>query len=378
MPAVFPLTRAENAGNMIHARAPQRIFPRSIEYHTQKWRLFGEPGYADFVNKHCSHLIISMTNSIKVNTGHTARYLKFSRYLEQFDVPITIFGLGVRSPTTDLSSATIPQEAIDLLRYMADRCGPIGVRGEFTARVFAELAGVTNTTVTGCPSFFSGPAAFRQLRQNLSSPSGTAYSYAGTRYGRPEEVAQFVKAVKGDGYYIEATNKENHRAHLQALRGEGLDIPSFLSDSVQEPARPGSPGGLGPAGRSQQDAVTEPELRAFYRNRYRLFRNPDDWLQFNREVISYGFGTRFHVNMATLLSGKPATWITHDTRTQEFCDFLRLPHVTLQDSVDMEPDDFRARADYEEMFDHLPALFENFAAYLAAHDLPYEVPRHLL
>lgn len=387
MPPGFPLTQEENSGNMIHARAPQRILApkKTVEYHTQRWVLAGEKDYSDFVNKHCDHLVISMTNTVKVNSRMTDRYVRFQRMLEMYDVPITIFGLGVRSPTDDLSQATIPDEAIAMLRYLEERCGPIGVRGEFTKKVFAELAGVTNVQVTGCPSFFSEPKAFTDLRKELQKPRPGTYTYSGTRYERPEERAQFLRIVRGDGIYIEPTNRANHRAHLQAMKGVAIDIPNFLTDNghlaqEQPPARSGLRGaadrllGRSTAGGKDDARVTRKQLTEFYRNRYRLFRDPDQWLQFNREVVAYGFGTRFHVNMATLLAGKPATWIAHDTRTREFCDFLHLPHVSLEDSAQMAPEDFRAAADYEEMFDHLPQLFDNWASYLEAHDLPYTRP----
>lgn len=387
MPASFPLDIEENSGNMIHARAPQRILgpKRTVEYHTMRWVLAGEKNYADFVNKHCSHLVISMTNSVKVNSTMTARYVKFQRMLEMYDVPITIFGLGVRSPTDDLSQATIPDEAITMLRYLEERCGPIGVRGEFTKRVFAELAGVTDVQVTGCPSFFSEPKAFAALRKELKNPRPGTYTYSGTRYERPEERAQFLRVARGDGIYIEPTNRHNHRAHLQALKGTPVELPAFLTEHghVREDDAAPRSGARGlvdrlrrrpGAGAEDPSTVTRAQLVDLYRNRYRLFRSPEPWLQFNREVVAHGFGTRFHVNMATLLSGKPATWITHDTRTREFCDFLHLPHVSLEDSAQMEPEDFRAAADYEAMFDHLPQLFDNWASYLEAHGLPYDKP----
>ena len=226
MPDAFPLDLAENSGNMIHARAPQRIFGRvnTAEYHTERWGLAGEPHFRDFVNQHCDHLVITMTNSIKVNADFRANYVRVQRMLEMYDVPITIFGLGVRSPTTDLSTASIPDEAVTLLRFMEERCGPIGVRGEFTKRVFSELAGVTNVQVTGCPSFFSQPGSFSALRKELRDPQPGTYTYSGTRYERPEERAQFLKVVRGDGIYIEPTNPENHRAHLSALRGQPIEV----------------------------------------------------------------------------------------------------------------------------------------------------------
>lgn len=390
LPDSFPLGLAENSGNMIHARAPRRIFGRTntVEYHQDRWGIAGERHFRDFVNQHCDHLIITMTNSIKVNADFRQNYVRVQRMLEMYDVPITIFGLGVRSPTTDLSTATIPDEAVTLLRYMAERCGPIGVRGEFSKAVFAELAGVTNVQVTGCPSFFSQPGSFLALREQLRDPQPGTYTYSGTRYERPEERAQFLKVARGDGIYIEPTNPENHRAHLDALRGEPIEVPRFLTDNghLAAPSPVDPPEGLrGLAGRWRSrrspdaapvgdSTVTLEQLTDLYRHRYRLFRDPDEWLRFNREVVAYGFGTRFHVNMATVLAGKPATWVTHDTRTREFCDFLHLPQVSLEDSAEMEPEDFRAAADFEELFDHLPALFDNWASYLEAHDLPYTRP----
>lgn len=387
LPGTFPLTMDENSGNMIHARAPQRMFGRRkvVEYHTQAWVLAGEHNFADFVNKHCSHLVISMTNSIKVNSSMTERYVKFQRMLEMYDVPITIFGLGVRSPTDDLAQAAIPDEGVQMLRYLEQRsAGPIGVRGEFTKKVFAELAGVTNVQVTGCPSFFSEPQGFAALRRELKNPRPGTYTYSGTKYDRPEERAQFLRTVQGDGIYIEPTHRGNHRAHLQALKSTPIDIPDFLTahGHVAPDAAPARGGARGLVDRvrprrsttSHDSTVTRQQLTDFYRNRYRLWRDPDHWLQFNREVVAHGFGTRFHVNMATVLAGKPATWVTHDTRTREFCDFLKLPHVSLADSAEMAPEDFRAAADFEPMFDHLPQLFDNWASYLEAHGLPYERP----
>lgn len=390
MPGTFPLEMPENSGNMIHARAPQRLIDGpTVEYHTMKWKLAGEDGFVDFVNKHCDRLVISLTNTIKVNAGGAQRYVDFQRMLERYDVPITIFGLGTRSPVDDVSQARLPDEAITMLQYLERRAGPIGVRGEFTKKIFAELAGVTNVRVTGCPSFFSEPKAFHRLREELANPRPGTYTYSGTRYERPEERAQFLRTVHGKGIYIEPVLPENHRAHLQALRGQRVKLPTFLTDNdhvAPAPARrsrrrrafeAARRAVLRSAGSAAVDytRATTAQFTDLYRNRYRLWRDPDQWLQFNREVVAHGFGTRFHVNMATMLAGKPATWITHDTRTREFCDFLHLPHVSLQDSAEMAPEDFRAAADYEAMFDHLPQLFDNWQSYMEAHDLPYRRPK---
>lgn len=374
MPRNFPLDHGENAGNMIHARAPQRMFDRrlTIEYNTQPWLLWGEKSYADFVNKHCDHLIVTMANTMWVNKDFSEKYRRFQRMLELYDVPITIFGLGVRSPVEDLTDAWLPQTAVDLLKYLEERAAPIGVRGEFTKQVLEKLAGVTKVQVTGCPSFFSEPAAFQRLRNNLTKGKPGVFSYSGTKYERPEERALLLRTLKNDGVYIEPTNADNHRAHLRAMKRQDLRMPEYLLEN-------GHVAGEGNAAELALDPslqATRKEWELFFRNQYRMFRNPEDWMQMNREVVSHTFGTRFHVNMASILSGTPATWVTHDSRTRELARFFHVPNVSLEDSATMAPEDFQqVSSNYDEMFDHLPALFDNWNSYMEAHNLPYVRPK---
>lgn len=367
MPFAFPLDLAENSGNMIHARAPRRVLQQAhtIDYFLDQWTVLEEKNFAEFVNKHCDHLIISLANTIRVDSSRTEPYEKLLRMLELYDVPITIFGIGVRSITEDLDEITLSPQMIELLQYMDERCAPVGVRGEFTKLVFEEKAGMKNVMVTGCPSFFSEPDAFRQLRRELARPRPGLVTYSGTRYSRPEERAAFVEAVNADTFYIEPTSAENHRAHLQALKGAEIVFPNFIVENrlIAENDSKSVPG-----------QVTVEKLTDLFRSRYRLFHDPDAWLDFNRRLTAFGYGTRFHVNMATILAGKPATWITHDSRTRELTDFLHLPTVSLEDSANMTAQDFREAANFDAMFDNLDALFDNWTEYMNAHDLPYTRP----
>lgn len=167
MPQKFPLDMAENAGNMIHARAPKRFFRKAeaVEYFTDNWSLFGADNYASFVNQNCSHLIVTMANTIKLDSARSEPYLRFKRMLEKCKVPITIFGLGSRSHTSNIEEITLTEGALELLQYLDERCAPVGVRGEFMKRVFEQKAGMKNVVVTGCPSFFSEPTAFQSLEK---------------------------------------------------------------------------------------------------------------------------------------------------------------------------------------------------------------------
>ncbi|HFI3775255.1 TPA: hypothetical protein ACGP52_002678 [Escherichia coli] len=68
LPVDFPLLMPENSGNMIHAEAPLRMFPRAVHYKDSRFILSGETSFRNFVNKTCSHLIITLANSLSLES----------------------------------------------------------------------------------------------------------------------------------------------------------------------------------------------------------------------------------------------------------------------------------------------------------------------
>lgn len=355
LPFNFPMTFPENAGNMIHARAPLRMLPNNAaEFFTGDWRLFRDGSFSDFVNNRCDGLIVTMANTIRTNDNDGSIYSNFQRMLEQYKVPLTVFGLGSRSETEDLDKISLSPEAIELLQYLEHRAAPLGVRGEFTAQLLRIKAGVKDVIVTGCPSFFSEPDAFHHLQKELLEPQPGITTFAGTRFDREAELMSLISIARNGGYLIEPVSKAHHRAHLTALKGKPFAAPSHL--------------------RKVTDAENSSAIIELFKNRYRLFHNPDDWIDFNRKVVSFGFGTRFHVNMATLLAGKPALWVTHDSRTRELVDFLNLPSLSLSELECRALEDLPFLTSYAPMFETLEDRFENWAQYMEAHDLPYRRP----
>lgn len=356
LPYSFPLAFPENAGNMIHARAPLQMLPdNAVEFFTGDWRLLADGSFAEFVNKRCDGLIVTMANTIRTNDEDGSLYSRFQRMLEQYTVPLTVFGLGSRSATEDLDQISLTPEAVELLQYLEDRAAPIGVRGEFTAKLLRLKAGVEDVVITGCPSFYSEPDAFQRLQRQLRNPEPGVTTFSGTQFKRHEELTWLVNIAKSDGYLIEPVSRFHHRAHLTAIKGKPFAVPPHLR---KVPA----------------SEVSSAQLVELFKNRYRLFHNPDDWIDFNKKVVAFGFGTRFHVNMATLLAGKPALWVTHDSRTRELVDFLNLPSVSLAELEGQTLKDLPNLAAYDSMFERLEDRFDNWANYMEAHDLPYRRP----
>ncbi len=74
--------------------------------------------------------------------------------------------------------------------------------------------------------------------------------------------------------------------------------------------------------------------------------------------------------MASLLSGRPATWFVHDSRTLELCEKLALPQVTMESALERPYRDILKSTDFEPMFNALEENFERFNDFLRAADLP--------
>jgi len=71
------------------------------------------------------------------------------------------------------------------------------------------------------------------------------------------------------------------------------------------------------------------EYHKWVMEKFQQFYSMPEWFEFLKGRFDFAIGTRFHGNMAAMLSGIPALWIVHDSRTQEFCDHLGLPNAPL-------------------------------------------------
>ncbi|MEX5277885.1 polysaccharide pyruvyl transferase family protein [Kocuria sp. CPCC 205261] len=355
MPEAFPLEYPENAGNMIHGRAPFAMFDDCVFYQDTRFRLSGYTKFAEFANACCSHLVVTIANLLLIGDTDGSKYASFQHFLESIDIPIVVFGLGAQSKTHDLQNASMPSEAVALMQYLGKRCEVVGVRGPFTKEVFRHFAEVTNVYVTGCPSFFQRPEKFADLREAVRSGKLGRPSYSGTVLHREDETEMLIDAIEQDTFLVEPVNKFNHAFHLACARGDtDPEIPWYLRKHV------------GPDKRLSRRTVSE-----YYRANYRLFRHTQEWYAFNTECVSYTYGTRFHVNMASILSGVPAVWVTHDSRTDELTDFLHLPSVPLETATQMTTADYPSLfSQYEELFDNLSDLYANFNEYLSIFELP--------
>lgn len=355
LPTEFPLQKAENAGNMVHGDAPFRILPNSVSAVDQQYyKSLGYKSFVEFVNDACSHLVVTLANTLRLNKESLPSLTRMSDLLRQVKKPIVIFGLGAQSDSDVVGDQVVPQEAIDLLHVVADRTASIGVRGEFTEEVVRKKVGLTNVYVTGCPSLFSNPAGVKAIRSGVDLSRGRM-AFNGTKFHLDTEKALLHKAIGRDYFLVEPVNKFLHEYYESVSGGQSeAEFPYFLRSY-----RSGQP-----------EESRRGELVDFFRRNYRLFRGLADWFAFNQSMVSATFGSRFHVNMASILSGRPALWLTHDSRTRELVSYMNLPHRPL-DSFSIEDiDQLDWETEYRRFIDGFESVRSRFERYLILNGLP--------
>ncbi|MGO2779493.1 polysaccharide pyruvyl transferase family protein [Glutamicibacter arilaitensis] len=356
LPETFPITTPENSGNMVHANAPLLMFPNSVYSNNPHLKLSGNGSFRPFINNSCSHLIVTLANMLTLGREDGSPYARFQRALEQYDKPIVVFGLGVQSNSYDLENATLPKEAIELLQFLSQKATLLGVRGEYTKQVVEKLAGVKNAYVTGCPSLYSRPEMISKLRTRLREGSSSKRAAGNiTNLRRKSERELLSKIISSDSYLVEPVSRAFHQYYVDVMSGLKPQLPYSMKPLVKEQ----------PELFADHDLVPD-----WFSKYYRLFRDLEPWKQFNQEHVRFTFGTRFHVNMNSILSGVPALWLTHDSRTRELVEFANFPHLPLESVADLDISDIEKSINYEPFFDGIHGSFDNFNNYLSANGLP--------
>lgn len=353
----------DNAGNIVHAEAPFSLWDDGTGAVVDGRNFRRRTGASfddtiDFANRQASHFVLSATNFLQFEGESPARRASYARLmhsLDRLEIPLVVMGIGVQAQRRwNPKAHLLPVEAIEFMKFLGRKCASIGVRGEFSASIFRDYAGVSNTRVIGCPSFFQRPEVFEELRIFLAGARQGSVAFNATNLNKPAELQLVRRSIDEDAFWVEVTNEAIHRFALQShVDPELAELPAILERLVAGPS----------------PVLGRDELVRYFSRRYRRFRDFNPWWQFNREHVRFSYGTRFHGNMATLLAGRPALWITHDSRTIELTSTLHLPSVTLTQALEANTEELEAAADYELTFDHLAVLFGNFNEFLNENDL---------
>lgn len=262
------------------------------------------------VNKTFRALVIPAANWFNPSVDFT----DLAERVEKLDIPVVMIGLGTQNDSYR-TVPDVPDGTVRLIRAVAERSHSVSVRGRYTREVLSKY-GITNVTVTGCPSLYwdirHSPVA--RLQTEALRNTGPTLLHS-TRYSAIHEPFARTRSIHRQIFRLAfRTNND------LVLQSEPEEI-SMITEASHKPE-------LNEEVKSLMlriyDANDWPHLEAFIKRHTRVFFDPGPWSSASQ---TYGrvFGTRLHATIMALNSGVPAVIVHHDSRTREMSEFAALP-----------------------------------------------------
>lgn len=279
-----------------------------------------------------------------------------AQIIEKLKIPVIAFGIGAQASHTGAISVSADTRRI--MQLIGDHCHSIGVRGDFSAQVLADL-GLTNVRVIGCPTLFrhNNPElridlpALEQVRKvgyTLRREVSASYARDVARYLAVQRETILALAERYDLTVLtqgEVEEKkvalgtpEQRTAALAALAGRG-----WLGDRTIEPG---------------------PDLLAqIYHDRLFYSDVVADYDRVTRQQ-DLVLGFRLHGNLIALANGVPAIYYSYDSRTSEFADFLKIPVYDVFSGHPFHLEEYWDQALFEPFNRAYPRAYDNMREFL--------------
>jgi hypothetical protein len=292
-----------NSGNL--------AFQYAIAFHLRdnvKLLPWGTP--ADLIRKAGDIIVLPLANQLGPHTDLGTA----SEHLQDINLPVLGIGLGAQAAAqgaqVQLTLGT--QRWVKTLADLSPSSGPnLGVRGVFTESIIRQLGHDSAPVVTGCPSNFINTSAslpallgecFKKKPTNIGVMAGIPFI---PKIGHIEQNLSNLVTDCGGAYIVQ------HGLEMLRLARNEFDLidPDTLLLAHQY-IRPES---------------SLDEFKSWCRRFAYAFYDVRAWMDFVRR-FDFVVGTRFHGAMLAIQAGVPAGCITHDSRTQEMCETMGVPH----------------------------------------------------
>jgi hypothetical protein len=267
------------------------------------------------VRSACDKIVFPCANFINSDSD----FEQLANYLISLKLPVVPVGLGAQAKDTQSDVIPLKKGTEKLIRYMAESSETVGVRGEYTAHVLEKM-GIHNVTVLGCPSnlISSGgeleQAFRRKLSDDVSAVTVNGHNPWSTdpTMGEIERfLFKFAYEHKSDYLAQSHTPLLRMASRRRYMENEawGKEVDSLYSISGLD--------------------VGEKAFREFVERSFYYSMHVPSWMQ-RSSFYSLSIGLRLHGNMVAFQAGTPSLWISHDSRTSELIDFMKLPQLSFE------------------------------------------------
>ncbi|WP_459618482.1 polysaccharide pyruvyl transferase family protein [Bordetella sp. 2513F-2] len=300
-----------NTGNLLYYFATQcaiqfKAGPHGAETIAKR---FNRPGFG---------VVLSMANHLGKHTDLSVNGWPLSG----LDIPVIALGLGaqVKNMTNDLSF--IPEGTISWLRELAARApsnGPnITVRGEYTLEIMRELGFGDRVVSIGCQTNFINPQRDlgrligRVIREKPLEKITVAAGNPFEQDHRKLEASLLALAMETSGDYV-----VQHPLSMVQL------VANYSDEEFDDAWTK-----VYPAYRDY--GFNEPDFRRAVRNTFKVYSDISQWMRSHRQS-DLVVGTRIHGVQSALQAGVPAICLFIDSRTEELCRRMKIPHASARE-----------------------------------------------
>lgn len=261
-------------------------------------------------------LVLPLANQLGAHVDLDALADKMARP----KIPMVGIGLGAQGPIDGVDATAVPQGTWKWLRVILERSVDgkpnVALRGEETLRVIEAQGLADGCVVTGCPSNFLNPSATlgREISRRRSNSVKRISVPAGNPFLPKHRVLE--QSLRG---LVESTNGTYVCQHpIDMLRLAKLEYETVERSTF-----------------SRYKTYIHPELDddgflGWFRAHAYAYASVPEWIatMARHDMV---VGTRIHGVMAGIQAGVPSVCLCIDSRTQELCQTMAIPHADAND-----------------------------------------------
>lgn len=239
-------------------------------------------------------------------------------FVEKTDLPVAILGLGAQAPDNSVLNLNLSSGTLHFLKAVSKRTPLIGVRGRFTKQVL-EYVGITNTTITGCPT-----QTISELIEGLSIQRQIDFLKAkSSTYGEKINLGYLMGTM-------EPFCQDYEKNLFESLIKYDFDIilqtaPSSMKAAFGFTVSEGEQEDIDWAGRY---LLGERNFNTFNQKirSGKIYSSASFWID---DMFKYDLviGMRIHGAIAAIQAGKLGICVAFDSRTLELCQTMGYPYI---------------------------------------------------
>lgn len=290
-----------NLGNWAFWNATKKLINNEVTL------ISGKPKSEDYIDK-IDTLVIPAANWLQPKND----FSWLADFIEGINKPCIMIGLGAQSHD-EKKFHPLTEGTLRMLQAVSSRTSYIGVRGEYSYNTCLHH-GIKNVEILGCPSLFTNnsPTLGQRIAENWKRQSdGKTIIHAAIFSPNVKHVEQwlFEKVIlnASTAYIIQAPPSFIKPLFRENLHQSDLDFIEKYRDTFKE-------------------GINKEDLLKIIYNRSYLPYSVDSWINYI-SYFSRAIGTRIHGSMLSLTAGTPAICITHDSRTTELCNRMKVPSI---------------------------------------------------